>query len=422
VSTKLDKSVDCWYSSRTVGDLQGLLSKVEFVMTYQDLLSPVIEDWSFFKRKPDKSIGRMILKALPALQPDLATVIQGVRRCGKSTLLAQIMLKRKLPRDRSFFVNFEDPRLSGALEPNLLDAIVNLADSKVKGSEARYFFLDEIQVVKDWEKWLRLKLDRANNDCFIITGSNAALLSGELGTVLTGRHLPLELFPFNFSEYLKAKPDGDLKMFLSEGGFPRALTHDDAPRLLRQYFTDIIERDVRHHVAARSSNLLAQVARVVFDSAGSELSARNLVKSVDISVDTVITYLDALTKAYMILPCPFFTFSERKRLVRNTKWYPIDCALRASVITPGGADLGKNFETIVFHALRQRHREVFYWRGDGEVDFVTLEGNSPRPIQVSWDGIKDRHKKAVGEFIENHTNALEPLFITKDNFLTLEPG
>jgi predicted AAA+ superfamily ATPase len=139
-------------------------------------------------------------------------------------------------------------------------------------------------------------------------------------------------------------------------------------------------------------------------------------KSVDTSVDTMMTYLDALTKAYMILPCPFFTFSEKKRLVRNTKWYPIDCALRSSVITPAGADLGKHFETVVFHSLRRAHREVYYWRGDGEVDFVILEGKNPRPIQASWDGIKDRHKKAVKEFMEHYSNALEPMFFTKDNF------
>ncbi|MCB0336100.1 MAG: AAA family ATPase, partial [Bdellovibrionales bacterium] len=111
-------------------------------MTYQDLLLPVIEDWSYFKRKPDKSIERTVLRTHPELQPDLATVIQGVRRCGKSTLLSQIMMKRKLPRDRCFFVNFEDPRLSDALDPNLLDSIVAFADSKGGDSEPRYFFLD----------------------------------------------------------------------------------------------------------------------------------------------------------------------------------------------------------------------------------------------------------------------------------------
>src|SRR5690606_18528465 len=135
---------------------------------------------------------------------------------------------------------------------------------------------------------------------YVITGSNAALLSGELGTVLTGRHLPLELFPFDFSEYLKARPGGDLETFISDGGFPRALTMDDAPRLLRQYFTDIIERDVRRHVSSRSSNLLAQVAKIVFDSAGSELSARKLIKKVDTTVHTMMTLLDALTTAYLI--------------------------------------------------------------------------------------------------------------------------
>ncbi len=388
-------------------------------MTYQSLLLPVIEDWSFFKKEPPQSIERNVLKSLPELQPDLATVIQGVRRCGKSTLLAQIMTKRELPRDCCFFVNFEDPRLSDSLDPNLLDAIVSFADAQVGDNEPRFFFLDEIQAVKDWEKWLRVKLDKAGKNHFVITGSNAALLSGELGTVLTGRHLPLELFPFDFSEYLNVKPEGSLEAFLSDGGFPRAQTLENAPQLLRQYFTDIIERDVRRHVAARSSTLLAQVARAVFDSTGSELSARKLVKRVDASVDTIMTYLDALTKAYMILPCPYFTFSERKRLVRNTKWYPIDCALRASVLTSGSLDLGKNFETAVFHTLRREHREVFYWRGEGEVDFVVLEGSRPRPIQVSWDGLKNRHKKAMAEFIDTFPNALEPLFVTKENFTNL---
>ena len=389
-------------------------------MTYQSLLLPVVEDWSFFQKAPPESIERDVLRSLPGLEADLATVIQGVRRCGKSTLLAQIMTRRNLPRERCFFINFEDPRLSDSLDPNLLDAIISFANSRVSGDEPRYFFLDEIQAVKDWEKWLRVQLDRARNDRFIITGSNAALLSGELGTVLTGRHLPLELFPFSFDEYLRARPEGTLEMFLSEGGFPRALSLDEGPRLLRQYFTDIIERDVRRHVAARSSSLLSQVAKAVFESAGSELSARKLTQKVDTTIDTMLSYLDALTKAYLILPCPYFTFSERKRMVRNTKWYPVDCGLRASVITSGSMDLGKNFETVVFHALRRKNREVFYWRDEGEVDFVLLEGNVPRPVQVSWDGVKDRHKKAVDEFIAKFPNSSEPLFVSRDNFSKLQ--
>jgi predicted AAA+ superfamily ATPase len=262
-----------------------------------------------------------------------------------------------------------------------------------------------------------MRLDRPTLDRFIVTGSNSSLLSGKLGTVLTGRHLSLELFPFNFREYSKIKPFGTIESFLKEGGFPRVLSEEEPSKLLRQYFTDIIERDVRRVVAARSSVLLSQVAKAVFETAGSELSARKLARTVETTADTIMTYLDALTQAYLILPCPYFTFSERKRLVRNTKWYPIDCALRASVITSGSLDIGKNFESVVFHALRRKNREVFYWRGEGEVDFVILEGTIPRPIQVSWDGAKERHLKAVAEFINNFPTAGEPLFITRHNYI-----
>jgi uncharacterized protein len=385
-------------------------------MLYQDILLPVVEDWSFRTKQPPASVRRSALRSLPELQPDLVTVIQGVRRGGKSTLLAQIMEEQNLPRERCFFINFEDPRLSESLETGLLDSLVLLAQTEAPGEEPRYLFLDEIQVVQNWERWLRVRTDRPSNDRFVITGSNAALLSGELGSVLTGRHLSVELFPFSFDEYRKLRPDGDLKEYLLDGGFPRALSISDPPRLLRQYFIDIIERDVRSHVAARSSLLLMKLAKAIYESAGSELSARKLARHVEISTDSVLTYVDALTKSYLILPCPYFAFSERKQAARNSKWYPIDCGLRASVITSGTPDIGKSFETAVFHALRRRHQHVFFWRDRGEVDFVVLKGNTPQAIQVSWDGVKDRHRRAVDEFMEKFPSAQEPRFITQDNF------
>lgn len=389
-------------------------------MSYHDLLLPVIEDWSFHIKEPPVSVRRAILRSLPELQPDLITVIQGVRRGGKSTLLAQIMQERNLPRERCFFINFEDPRLSASLETSLLDGLVSLAHTKAKGDEPRYFFLDEIQVVENWERWLRVRTDLPSEDRFIITGSNAALLSGELGTVLTGRHLSVELFPFSFDEYRIVRPEGTLQEYLTEGGFPRALTIGDPPRLLRQYFTDIIERDVRSHVAARSSTLLTKVAKAVYESAGSELSARKLARQVETSTDSMLTYLDALTKSYLILPCPYFTFSERKQTARNSKWYPVDCGMRASVVTSGSPNVGKSFETAVFHSLRRTNQHVYFWRDRGEVDFVILKGNAPQAIQVSWDGIRDRHRRAVDEFMEKFPAALEPRFITKDNFAEFE--
>jgi uncharacterized protein len=389
-------------------------------MIFENLLQDVLSDWSYWTEEPLLGIPREALNEIPQLHSDIALVIQGVRRCGKSTLLAQIMKHFDLPSQRCFFINFEDPRLSDSLDPTLLDALLRFADTTVGSEQPRYFFLDEIQALKNWEKWLRFKLDKPKGDVFFITGSNSSLLSGELGSVLTGRHLVIELFPFSFTEYRSLKPEGGLLNYLVDGGFPKPLQVSEHGRLLRQYFTDIIERDVRRHVAARSVTTISQVAKALYESAGSELSARGLAKRIDIATDTMLTYLEALKLAYLALPCPYFTFSERKRMVRHTKWYPIDCGLRQSVITSGSDDIGKNFETVVFHLLCRTHEEVYYWRGASEVDFIVMEGNVPRPIQVSWDGPKDRHRKGIVEFQQTFAHASKPLFISHDNFSKIE--
>ena len=386
-------------------------------MIYSTLLELVLPDWNYWNSEPPVTVKRTVLNSDFTLYTDLACVVQGVRRCGKSTLLAQMMQHLELDPNHCFFINFEDPRFSDALDSSLLDSLVKYADDRVGSSEPRYFFLDEIHEVQDWEKWLRLKLDRPAGDRFVITGSNASLLGGDLGTALTGRHISVELFPFSFPEFASLFPDADIKMFLDRGGFPRPLMMESGAALLRQYFTDIIERDVRRHVAARSSLTLTQLVRAVYESCGSELSVRSLARQLDISPDTVSTYLDATQRAYLILACPYFSFSERKRAVRNRKFYPVDNGLRDAVVTRTGKDLGKRLETAVYHCLRNRYESVYYWRGQGEVDFVVQTGSEITPVQVSWDGIKDRHKQALGEFYTEHKQAKDALFITSANAL-----
>jgi predicted AAA+ superfamily ATPase len=382
-------------------------------MIYQQLLEPVINDWSYFDKEPNSSISRAVLTKVNNLDSDLVLAIQGVRRCGKSTLLTQIMSKFNLDRSCCFFINFEDPRLIGNLNTNLLDAILSFASSKVDTESSRYFFFDEIQNIPNWEKWLRLKVDKKSKDYFIITGSNSSLLSGDLSSVLTGRHITLELFPFSFKEFKQLLPEKSLSEYMKIGGFPKAIQLPDPFQLLRQYFIDIIERDAQRYTATKS---LAQLGKLVFESTGSELSARRLANIMGTAVDTMLSYLKVLTNAYLIQPCPYFTFSERKRLVRNTKWYPIDCGLMHSIGVETNPNIGKCFESITFHALKNKFREVYYWKEQGEVDFIILEGSKPRPIQVSWDGIKDRHKLALDEFLLKNKNSLDPLIVSKDNF------
>jgi len=331
--------------------------------------------------------------------------------------MSQLMARYGLPKEHSLFLNLEDPRLANLLHWETLDQIVEAFDAQI-GRPGVYFF-DEIQIVDGWEKWLRTQLDNPRGRRFVISGSNAQMLSGELGTTLTGRYIAAELFPFDFDEFVRARPEATLFEYLKAGGFPEPMKTPDGDLLLRQYFLDIIERDVRERVGARSSLPLRQLVQMVYESAGSELSHRRLAGALGVSADTVATYLEATEAAYLVFSCPYFDWSARKRLVRNTKFYPIDTGLRRVSVTKTGADKGKMLECATFLRLRREHKNVFYWRGKGEVDFVVEENRTLTPIQVTWDEPSERHMRALDDFYSTFQNTNEAVFVTKDNFASL---
>jgi predicted AAA+ superfamily ATPase len=372
-------------------------------------LLAIAKDWSFWEAPPPASIPRRL--ALPTeLRPDLALVVQGVRRCGKSTLLTQILGRYGLDRRRCLFVNFEDPRLAGRLDHATVEAMAKAFERTVGGEVT--LLLDEVQAVDGWQKWLRSCLDKPRGRRFVVTGSNAQLLSGELASSLTGRHVTVELFPFDLAEFRLAQPSATFERWLHDGGFPAPLGRPDGDQLRRAYFNDIVERDVRERVGARSSLPLRQLVQIVYESAGSEMSVRRLAAAIGVSADTAGVYLDAAESAYLVLACPYFAWSERKRAARNRKYYPIDTGLRRVSVTPTGADRGKALECATFLELRRRYGEVFYWRDRGEVDFVVVHEGEPLPVQVSWDGPVERHHKALDSFYEVHPRAREAVFVT----------
>ena len=178
---------------------------------------------------------------------------------------------------------------------------------------------DRLWSVLHWEKWLHTQLERPKNHHFILTGSNSALLSGEFGTTLTGRHITVELYPFCFAEYQQAFPEHTVEQYIQRGGFPRPLFYDAPSQLLQEYFNDIILRDVLRRVHARSGEPIKQVIQMAFEACGSELSYRKIAAVTSLTVDTVKLYLEAAEKAYLIFQCPYFSFSEKKRLIHNKK-------------------------------------------------------------------------------------------------------
>jgi len=380
-----------------------------------DRLLEITAYWSFWEDDVPTTVPRIV--TLPAgLHDSLALVVQGVRRCGKSTLLAQMIERYRLNPRHCAFLNFEDPRLGQQLDHSVLDAWVAAFRKSRPRLKKAYFFLDEVQSVTGWEKWLRTQLERPKNNYFVVTGSNAQLLSGELSGVLTGRHLGLELFPFDLSEFRQVHPNGTLEDYLEAGGFPEPLLIESGDRLRQQYFSDIIERDIRERVGARSAVAIKQVVQMAFEAAGAELSLRRLAGAAGIAVDTAAGYLAACEAAYLVFSVPYFAFSDRKRAARNKKYYPIDTGLRRMAVTRTGADRGKLLECAVHLELRRRGLKPAYWRGKGEVDFVVTTDRGITPIQVSWERPIDRHHRALEEFYETFPQAQEALLVGPAEF------
>jgi predicted AAA+ superfamily ATPase len=385
-------------------------------MNTDQYVRKILKDWSFWDSTPHGSLSRKI--ELPTkLQPDLAIAIQGVRRCGKSTLLTQLPAHYNLPLTQCYFCNFEDPRLLDSLDHNLLNQIISIAREDINSDKPCYFFLDEIQNVKNWEKWLHTQLERPKQNYFILTGSNSALLSGEFGSTLTGRHLTIELFPFSFTEFKALTSHKTLEDYLQLGGFPRPLTYEHPFKLLQEYFNDIILRDVVQRVNARSADAIKQVVKMAFDTCGSELSYRKIAAVSGLSIDTVKNYLEACEQAYLLFSCPFFSFSEKKRQTKQKKYYPIDPGLRHAVSNTSGRDVGKSLELLMYLHLKKNHEQVYYWQEihKGEVDFVTVDGQSITPYQITWHGKEPRHEQSLTYFYEKFPQANEAVFITKDN-------
>ena len=386
-------------------------------MITEAALQQLLNDWSSWTLQSDRHVPRALSREC-VISPEVVTVIQGVRRCGKSTLLHQLMQSNQISDQQAVFINFEDPRLVSDLDSSLLEQLFQLVARD--SSQKLTFFLDEIQNVSNWQKWLNTQLEMNSGHCFVVTGSNSQLLGGELASSLTGRHLRHELFPFDFAEFQQLITTGNLEQFIRSGGFPAVLGFPQPEKLLQQYFLDIVEKDIRERVAAKSSRPLQAVAKMVMESVGSEISLRRIAGSVQLSPETVSHYLQACEDAYLIFSCPYFAYSEAKRIRHNRKYYVVDTGMRRAISTRVGEDLGKDFENLVYLILRRKVQDISYWKGKGEVDFVINGRSGLTPIQVTYGEPKQRHEDALEAFYTQFPHANEAIYVTPDSLAELE--
>ena len=323
-------------------------------------------------------------------------IITGVRRCGKSTFLFQTM--KKFP-NGFYYVNFEDERLFG-FSVNDFNSLYEVCIELF--GERRVFFLDEIQNIDGWEKWVRRMYESGFK--FFITGSNARLLSKELATVLTGRHLQVSLYPFSFMEFLKfnsfdfKKEDMYLterralikklfSMYLADGGFPDYLKYRRI-EILQEYFNDIIQRDIVERYGISNIKQLKELARYLITNVGNLTTYNQLKKMTEIkSVNTVIKYFSYLENAYLVFSVPYFSYSMKKQSANPFKVFAVDVGLRNSISFKFSEDIGRLYENIVALELKRRGKEFYYWKDKygKEVDFLIKDGNEPSGlVQVCW--------------------------------------
>ena len=324
-----------------------------------------------------------------------AFIISGIRRCGKSTVLQQINNTMKT---KSIYLNFEDPRLAG-FDISDLNRLHEIGKEKI----VKTYFFDEIQLVNQWEKFVRFRLDEGYR--IFITGSNAAMLSKELGSRLTGRHVSKELFPFSYNEFItfakQKKGKSSLMKYLYGGGFPEYLKTEQQD-ILMQLFNDIIIRDIAIRYNIKNATLLQQIAVWLVTNTGKLVSGNSLKKIFGIkSSSTVMEYLSYFTDAYLFFFVSKFSYSHKVQAVNPKKVYCIDNGFINANSVSFSNDSGRMLENLVFLELRRRNYDIFYFNESKECDFVVFEkGKIKSVLQVCFQLDEDNMDREVSALIE----------------------
>ena len=332
------------------------------------------------------------------LNSKLAQVVIGIRRSGKSTLCFNVIKKSG---EKFAYVNFDDERLSEVSAESLNSILECLY--KIYG-DFNYLFIDEIQNIDEWYLFVNRLLRTGMH--VLITGSNAKLLSGELATHLTGRHLRIELFPFSFAEYCDykkiskfhgtTKEKGFLRAafddYLHDGGFPELLNEKRKQAYINTLVDSILKRDIEKRYSVKYKAAFENIANHLLNNAPAKINYNELQTLFSLKSDhTAANYVNYAKNAYLI--CGLHKYSPKSKIrVRDEKAYAVDVALmnnRENALA--GDNLGWRLETIVFIELLRRYRplecDVYYYdETSGEADFLVCKGNSVQKIiQVSYD-------------------------------------
>jgi predicted AAA+ superfamily ATPase len=397
----------------------------------------------------DAGIKRDILPAcLGQLDSREVVVLKGVRRCGKSTLMAQVireLLARNVQPTAILRVNLEEPLFSSEYSVELLEQIYRTYRERVQPEGKCWLFMDEVQNVPGWESWVRGRSETEDIKIFV-TGSSSQMLSREIGTKLTGRHVSFEVYPLSFHEFLrfnnleigteldytarKATVRKSFHDYLKYGGFPEVVlkeSTDDKELLLKNYFEDLLYRDIVTRYEIRDVANLRNLAVYLLTNVAKRTSITKLKNNFTISQDKTENYVSAIMESYLLFQLQLFSYSLKSTMRAGFKPYAIDTGLRNRIAFAFSEDMGWLVENVVFCHLKRHHEEVYYHSNGSDTDFVVKEGmRITKRIQVWYEdvsetAIPDRELACFRKTLEGHERA-EAILVTNDYEDVIDTG
>lgn len=359
----------------------------------------------------------------PFYESDLIKIITGIRRCGKSVILRQVMNELEAAGKRCLFLDF-DLRPVRAKIPNA-DALIAYVNDYL-GDDKLYIFLDEVQNVDGWNEAARTL--RLYNTSVFITGSNSKLLSREFTKELSGRYVSFRIRPFVYRE---AKEYADqlgrsfeISDYLIWGGFPAALEQQDEESLKR-YLNDlnstIIYNDLENRHNIRKKDVFERIVDYVLVSNARVFSAKSIAdymkgQNISVSVPTVIKYLGYLKEAYVIEDIPLYSPKAKAKLNYYYKLYDEDVSLNSIRVSGNRYDLTHNLENIVLNELIYLGCEVTVFNNKGrEIDFRAVRNGKLYLIQVAYSVAEEKTYDREFSAFAGIDNTVKKIIITNDD-------
>ena len=363
---------------------------------------------------------------------NIIKVITGIRRCGKSTLLSEFKdyLKAKgVEENNILLLNFEEREYSDfARWEDVYDYILD----KLSVEGMKYVFLDEVQRIVCFEKLVDALFVKKDIDLYI-TGSNAFLLSSELGTLLSGRYIAINLHPFSFSEYVSAfdnnaNIDRLFRQYMNASCFPEAVNLSiSSPNMVNTYlkslYDTVVVKDIVKRNNLRKFDTLQNILNFLFDNIGNVVSPNNITDVLrkttgeSISHNTVLKYLRYFTESYLVYPVRLYNIKGKRLLESNYKYYIVDLGLKNILNTNSAlSDLGHKLENVVYFELLRRGGDVYAGKsGNGEVDFVVQKHDGNREYyQVAYTVNDEKTLKRELSSLEKIKDSYPKYLLTTD--------